>query len=313
MASIGDIASKKICSGVDSSLNTGKLGCLSLFGTPTHLIALRKGEELDATEDFSMEYFTQLVMEGKAIGLIDATAFEDVSSEDTYSTNARGVKRLNVLGLPEYRLTFEEGHYFYKQLSKITSFKNYDFVIGDQEGNWLIVNKSNGNFKGFAAGHVTAELTSRKVEGGEAESKSLLIQFLNRIEWDTTYSIVHAEDINFSPSEFPLVNGTDVVYNTVPSDSDTVLDVKVVLSADRNSTIDGLVAADFEVLVNGVAAAISSVTEPSTGNYNITIPAVSTGDTVRIRHHSASPVSPIANSNDVLYRVSANNTTTVVA
>ena len=40
-AIIGDIANKKACGGHDTA-NTGKLGCLQLFGTPEHFIGIKK-------------------------------------------------------------------------------------------------------------------------------------------------------------------------------------------------------------------------------------------------------------------------------
>lgn len=305
--SIATIASKKVCAGGSTAANTGKLGCLSLFGTPAHLIAIRKGTEIDGAEDFDLDYLMGMVQKGTMIGLIDSTAFEDVSSEDTYSTNTRGIKRLNVKGLPEYRLRFEEGHYFYKEVSKLTSFKQYDFLIGDQEGNWLIATKSNGNFQGFSAGHVTPELTKRKVEGGDPEYKSILIQFLDRLQWDRDYSIIHAEDIDFAPSDFPLVNGTEITFAAVPANTDTSLSVSVKLAADRNTLVEGLTASDFSVDVDGVTATIASVTEPTPGNYTINIPALSTGQKVIINHFSGTTNTTVANSNDVLYRNSKDN------
>lgn len=303
---IGTIASKKSCSGAGSGINTGKLGCLSLFGTPTHMIAVRKGFEILATAEFNDAYIRPLVQNGTMIPLIDASSFEDLSSEDAYSTNAKGVKRLNVKGLPEYRLVFEEGHEFYREISKLESFKRFDFLIGDAEGNWIIARKSNGNFQGMTAGHVTPQLTMRKVEGGDAESKSIVVQFLDRLQWDTNYEILHAEDLDLTPQEMPVVNGTEISFNANPEALDTTVDVKVTLASDRDTAIVGLEQTDFSVLVNGATAAISGLAETAGGNYALTIPALAANDTVQVNHLGTA--SNVADSNGVLYRNSIDNT-----
>ena len=88
MDTIGQIADKKCCSGVETP-NTGKLGCLSLFGTPTHLIAIRKGEIIPKNTVFDLDFVTQLVQAGVAVPLIGASSFEDLSADDTYSTNSK--------------------------------------------------------------------------------------------------------------------------------------------------------------------------------------------------------------------------------
>lgn len=309
---IADIASKKACSGTSGGANTGKLGCLSLFGSPAHLIALQRGTTILATDDFNQAYLLDLVQRGIAIPLLDATGFEDVSSEDSYSTNARGIKRLNIKGLPEYKLTFEEGHEFYRELAKLESFKSYDYIIGDTDGNWMLVKKSDGNFQGFSGGHTTPELTKRKVEGGEAESKALLIQFIDRLQWDQGYEILHAEDLDFTPSEVPVVNGTEIKYNTVPGASDTVLDVSVVLASDRNTIVEGLVSGDFVVTKNGATAAHSGVVEGTPGNYQITLSAaLAASDVIKVDHFDGTANSVVAESAGVLYRNSYTNQMTV--
>lgn len=309
---IGDIASKKICSG-GAGVNTGKLGCLSLFGTPTHLIALSKGFEILATEDFNFDYLAPLVQKGTMIPLIDSSAFEDVSSEDAYSTNARGIKRLNVKGLPEYKLRFEEGHEFYREISKMESFKRYDYLIGDAEGNWMLVRKSNGNFQGFTAGHTTPELTKRKVEGGDPEYKTFLVQFLDRLQWDKNYDIIHAEDIDITPQEMPMVNGTEIEFSVVPGDTDTTIVVTVKLASDKNTIVEGLEDTDFQVFVDGSAKAISNVAESPAGTYTLTIPALAAGEEVNVEHYDLDALANVALSNGVLYRNSIDNTAVVSA
>jgi len=309
---IRSIASKKACGGARGA-NTGKLGCLSLFGTPTHLIALRKGTEILGTADFNLAYLTNLIKKGDAIPIIGASAFEDVSSEDGYYTNSKGGKRRNLLGLPEYKLMFEEGHDFYKEIAKMTTFKSYDYMIGDDEGNWMLANKSNGNYQGFTSGHTTAELTKRRMEGGDPEMKSLVVQFLNRLQWDENYDIVHAENLDFAPDDIPGINGTLIEFETVPANNDTQLSLNVMLAADRNSSVEGLSEANVSIQVNGATANITAVAEATPGNYVFTLDAaVTTGQTVTVTHFNGDTNTTVAESNGVLYRSTTPTSAVVV-
>lgn len=299
--SIGSIASKKTCAGVNGA-NTGKIGCLSLFGTPTHMLLFRKGFVIDATEEFDDAYLRPLVQRRVMIPLIDASAFEDVSSEDAYSTNSRGRKRLNVKGLPEYKLMFEEGHEFYREIAKLESFKRFDAMIGDAEGNWIVGTLSSGDFVGMRAGHLTPELTKRKVEGGDPEMKSILVQFLDRLQWDTNYVILHAEDLAVTPQEIPVINGTEIAFIVQPASADTTLKIKVTYASDRTTLIEGLLASDF-VVTNGITTpAVSNVVEDTPGNYTLTIDtAVASGDKVKVDHFDGGTNTVVADSNGMLF------------
>lgn len=307
---IGDIANKKACAGVNT-INSGKLGCLSLFGTPKHLIGLTKGTVILATDDFNIAYMTPLAQNNKLVPLIGASAFEDLSSEDTYSTNSAGVKRLNLKGLPEYKLWFEEGHEFYRELAKMEGFKNYDFMIGDGEGNWLVATNSAGNFRGFSAGHVTPELTQRKVEGGDSEMKGVLVQFLDRIQFDRNYAVLHAEDLDFTPDEVPQVNGTEISYVANPANTDTDIVVDVKLAADKSTTVEGLVSGDFLVTVNGSTNVITGAAEGQSGRYTLTVTgAIATNDVVSVSHWDGDENSVTAENGGLLYRNTLDNSVT---
>lgn len=297
---LGSIADKKACSGV-AAANTGKLGCLSLFGTPTHLLAIAKGEKISANTIFNLDFLKQQIQKGIIIPLINASAFEDVSAEDSYSTNTSGIKRLNLKGLPEYKLMFEEGHEFYRELAKLEGYKNFDYIIGDDEGNWMMVVTSDNDYKGFTAGHTTPELTKRKQRGGDAESKSLLVQFLERLEWDRNYAIVHASELEFVPTEIPAVNGVQLDFMAVPTDGATTFQVRALLSSDNNTPVEGLLIDNFVIKVDG-STAVATVTSVSAGVYEFTLPALSTGETVVVDLWDGSLNVNVTESNDVLYR-----------
>lgn len=273
MGNLATILDKKVCSGGAGSANTGKLGCLSLFGTPTHFLLLRKGHIIPKETTFNIAYISPLVQKGTIIPIIDSATFEDVSGEDTYTTNSSGQKRLNLQGLPEYKFNFEEGHEFYRELSKLKSFKQYDVIIGDDEGNWMMAKNSAGDAVGFSLGHVTPEARSSKVKGGESESKSVLMQFLDRNQFDKNYGIAHVEELDFAPQDIPLVNGVNLAFNAIPVAAGTSIVIKATLSSDNNTPVAGLLAANFVYKVDGATIA-KTVVETPDGTYTFTVPAL---------------------------------------
>ena len=308
---IGSIANKKACSGV-ADANTGKLGCLSLFGTPTHLLAMAKGTVIPIATAFNIAYLRPQIQKGKIIPLINASSFEDSSAEDAFSTNTSGIKRLNLKGLPEYKLMFEEGHEFYREIAKLEGYKNFDYIIGDDEGNWMLATLSDGDFKGFSAGHTTPELTGRKVRGGDAESKGLSVQFLDRLEFDKNYAILHSSELTFTPTEIPTINGMDLDFVAVPQDGDTTFQIKSVLASDNNTLVEGLLIGDFLVTVAGVTVTPSDVSVISAGGYEFTLAvAVSTTSIATVAIWDPSLNVNVANSNDVLYRSNITSEVTV--
>ena len=279
MATLESIAGKNGCGSEDAS--TGKLGCQIEFGTPMHLFKLKKGLVIPKTTVLDKDYLNSLIQSNKLTPLVDASSFEDLSGEDSVSSNSRTVERLNILGLPKYKLMFEEGHEFYRQMAKLTSFKSADFAIGDEYGNLKLAINSNGDFVGFSAGQVLPELTKNKVQGGDAESKSLTVQFLNRKQFDEDYTIVTSEQLGFDLIEVQGANPVSLSFNSVPTDGDTTLLVVAKLSADKSTNVEGLVIADFLVKVDGATATVSNVAE-SNGVYTLTIPSVATGNVVTV-------------------------------
>ena len=58
---ISSIADKLACAGAFLA-NTGKLGCLSLFGEPAHLIAMQKGSVILAADNFDIAFLKPLAV-----------------------------------------------------------------------------------------------------------------------------------------------------------------------------------------------------------------------------------------------------------
>lgn len=311
MSTLKSIADKNGC-GSTNSAATGKLGCQIEFGSPIHLFKLKKGTVIPKETELNLAYLNNLIKTNKLIPLIDASSFEDVSGEDSMSTNSRGVERFNLAGLPKYKLMFEEGHEFYRQMSKIRSFKNADFLIGDEFGNLKLAINSNGDFVGFSAGQVNPEMTKSKSFGGDGESKSLTVQFLNRKQFDENYTIVTSEQLGLDLTEVQGINPVLINFTQIPENGDTTLKVEVKLASDNNTYVEGLIADDFLAQKTGnVNLNISGVVEAD-NVYTLTVDALATSDIVDVRLFDSNNNSSNVLNEGVLYNSDIASETVIV-
>tara|TARA_R110000851_G_scaffold51794_4_gene122688 strand:+ start:694 stop:1605 length:912 start_codon:yes stop_codon:yes gene_type:complete len=275
MATLKSIAGKN-GSGNTSKIATGKRGNQIPFGTPKHLIRLTKGTIIPSTTTFNAAYLLSLIQSGKAVPVMGSTSFERLTAEDGVSSTSDSTERLNLLGLAKYKLTFQEGHEFYRQMSKMTDFRNSDWLIVDDSSNMKIAINSKGDFVGFTAGQVISESVMEKIQGGDGESKSLTIQFTNRKQWDENYTIVTSKESQIDWEEIEGVNPVEITFVSVPTAADTTLVVSLDLSSDYNTNVEGALTANFSYKVDGVVTAVSGVAEDS-GEYTLTIPALVSG------------------------------------
>ena len=276
MSALIDIMSKLEDCGGDSA-NTGKLGCLQSFGTPSSVILTAKGFVIPKETELTIAYLQGEVQKGNLIPLIESSAFEEMSSEDAYSTNSAGVERLNLKGLPKYKFMFEEGHEFFRQMSKLTSYKSKGAILIDDDGKWLFGVNSKGDYVGLTLGQVTAEMRKSKVQGGDAESRSLVMQFTDRYQFDSSYGIVERDSIGFSQEEVPTINGATIKLSNIPSSGDTSISITTVLASDESSPVEGLTASDFVVTSAGSSQVPSVCTETAPGQYTLTVTSLSVG------------------------------------
>ena len=270
MSTLAEIADKNVDCG-DVAADTGLLGCQIEFGTPLHALGVRKGFIIPKAVVFDKVYIDTQVQIGNFTPMISADSFEETSSEDSMNTNSRGVDRLSVLGLPKYNFTYQQGHEFYKQIAKLTSFKKLDFIFGDDEGNWKLAVNNEGDFTGFSAGQVLAKMTKTKIQGGDPESKTVVIQMLNREQWDKNYAILGRSLLDFSPEELGGANPVEIKVAPLTA-AGTSLSFTAVLASDRNTPVSGLTAADLMIMSNGVKIVPTSITEGNDGEYVAVIP-----------------------------------------
>lgn len=310
MSTLEGIANKNSeCGG--ASANTGTLGCQIGFGTPLSALRFKKGTTIpkgtSVTNGAFLTYLNGLIAERKVTPLMNATSFEDLSTEDTFSTSTAGVKRLNLKGLVEYKFTYEEGHEFYREVSKMTSFKSSAWAFFDESGNLLIAVDKNGDFVGFTAGQVNPEMTKRKVQGGDPESKSITVQMLNRNQTDLNYVVILAENLGFDAQEdLKGINSASPVFVDVPT-AGTTLTVKVVLDSDMTTNVGGLsLGTEFSLLVDGVDSPVTTVAEVA-DIYTLTIPAITASNEISLS------INGVITLEDVMYDAGESAKATVIS
>lgn len=261
----------------NTNADTGTLGCQTEFGTPLHAIGVRKGFVIPKATEFDKVYIDTQTQLGVFIPVMDADSFEELSSEDTFNTNTKGVDRLSVLGLPKYKLTYQQGHEFYRQISKLTSFKSLDFIFGDGEGNWKLGVTPTGDFCGYTCGQVTAMMAKTKVQGGDPESKSITVQMLDRQQWDRNYAILNRTSLTFSPSDISGINGVNIIVEPIAA-AGTTLTFSVTLKADGVTPVAGLIIDDILITSDGTKVVPTTVDETAVdGVYTATITAQAAG------------------------------------
>lgn len=295
-----------------SSVNTGQLGCQLGFGYMQHAIALKKGTIIPASTDLTLAYINGLIQQGVAIPLTNGYSSEPTIADDTLETSPLGIETLTLQGLHKYSLTFKKGEYFNKQISKLESYENFDFILGDVNGNWLFAKNSAGDYKGFSAGQVTVK--DIPATSSEARKKTISFQLTNRAEMDTNYEIVLSE-LAFPISEVNGVNGVNLSFYdangaVVPSSTDTTLKVKAVFAADNNTGIEGLTVSDFVYSVDG-STETPTLVEDGNGYYTFTVAALVSNGGLSLQLYDSSENKNVVVLSDILYR-SNDLTATVV-
>lgn len=302
MALFGDVKNTIDCS--ITVLGTGQKNCPFRIDLINGIYALERGLLIADADTFDKAYLQELVQQGEAIPLINATEFIDNSAEDTIETTQSGVDITANKGRYNFTIMYKKGEYFNKALSSLESFGLYDIMLVDEEGSFLMTENRSGVAKGFKAGRFQPD--KRKfADGTTATSKSVTFQLLDRTEFDSRLVWLTADDAGFSPDEVDGINDITATFNVAPTNLDTDLVIDLVSTADNNTALEGLVTADLLVTVDTVVTATTWV-ESSTiaGRYTGTLAALATDEDVEVQIWDATttPQANVAVKGDDLYR-----------
>lgn len=298
MALISSILDVAAASGA-ASVSTGKKGYNLVFGIPRHALALPKGTKFADTVDLTQAIMLGEVQKGNVIPLTNAKSFVAESGEDGVITDDLGVETQGTQGLPKFVLTYKDGNQFYKELAKMTSYGNYDFIFADLKGNWKVATEA-GFIKGFDGGQIVAGMTSLAA-ADVTEEKTLKIQLTDRDQFDKEFSIIEQALLGWHVRNLDGVNPCTVSFNTAPVAGTSVV-VKVLLS-DNITPVSGLATADFRAEVDDVNNVVTAAVEAgSTGVYTLTITAISASDSINVQLYDGTAVSDIVILDSATYR-----------
>jgi hypothetical protein len=303
MAVISTIASTSQGCGGDA-VNTGELGCDIEFGLVIHALAFVKGFSIPADTDLTQDYIDTEVQAGNIIPLMDAFSSEPTIADDTLETSPLGVEALTLKGLPKYMLTMKKGQYYYKQMAKLTSFGNLNYVLGDVNGNWKFALLGDGSYGGFTAGQTLSAITV-PATATETEKKSFTFQLTDRNQIDVMYSVVLAANA-FPISEVTGVNGVELSFADAngavpPADTDTTLKVHALLAADRHTGMEGYTDPNFLYTVDGATVA-ATVVDDGDGYYTLTVAAIASAELLTLRLYDSSVNKDVVVVSNVLSR-----------
>ena len=302
MALFGDVKNTIDCS--ITVLGTGQKNCPFRIDLINGIYALQRGTLIADADTFDKAYLQELVQQGEAIPLINATEFLDESADDTVETTQSGVDITANLGRYNFTLSYKKGEYFNKALSSLESFGLYDIMIVDEEGSFLMTENRSGVAKGFKGGRFQPQ--KRKLaDGTTATSKAVTFQLLDRSEFDNRLVWLTAVQAEFSPDEVDGINDITATFNVAPADTDTTLIIDLVSTADNNTALAGLVTADLSVTVDDVVTATTWVEHATiAGRYTGTLAAIAQDEvvTVQIWDATTTPETNVAIKGDDLYR-----------
>lgn len=283
------------------------------FQRASVLIFTPRGFEYE--EAFSTAYLQTLQQQGKAVVLAKCTAVEDLTAADNEVTDA-GSNIITTAGKSPYTraFTFKNGNYFDQQIRKIESFGDYDVVYLDDKLSFLYTSTAT-YVKGFECGMISVD-PIKDGNGAETSMSKLKLQEIYRSERDIdgSWTVQCQHDVRLAALDG--VNDALVNIEVVPADGDTTIQFSVKTKADvKDVDLGGLLAADLELLVNGVAKTISPApTQNSTTKiYTATFTgALATNDDVTLRLNNSSFTTGITKKGGRLYK-SNTDTAVVVA
>ena len=277
---------------------TGSYGCPFKFQLPDGMILVKKGFYIPAATDVTKAYMLELVQAGTIVPLLDAFNFEPINEDDVLETSNTGVNSLARKGLTSLRFTYKKGIQYEKALEALQSSGVFDVWVVDKDGNILGVEKNDG-FGGFNGGLVLPKAKMWN-DGSVSEGKSIEVQLTQPGEFKFMTWIEASQLDFFIPTEVDGINSVQMSFADAngavpPADTDTTLKVKV-FANDGVTPISGLVTGDFSS-----SETISGVVEDSSGYYTLTVPAISTGDSVMVKLYDVADSYNSVNINDILF------------
>lgn len=308
MATLATIQNLVVC-GLSASLGTGTKGCIPFFKKVTAIWLTPQGFKYDKAQTFDEAYINTLQTEGNLIVLKGIRTFTDNTGDDVIDELDDGTKQVARLGLYEFAVNFINGLYYHAALHSLNSFKNYDATFIDRDGNVLGTLDDDGeSMKGFTIGMLQG-MKFQWPTDSTGQREGLMLQLLERVEFDTDYVFVDKDSLTFRPNRIDGINEIVVSYPTVP-----VAGLSITLKAKRKqdgAPFTGLPFANW-LLTKGGATSNPTAGDDSVtpGTYVLTVAAFVASDALTASIYDNSGNKSVIDLGGDLYK---SNTASTVA
>jgi hypothetical protein len=282
---------------------TGLAACIVELGFPRGFIRTdRSWSEVIASGTLNKEYFVKEVQKMNFIPFIGAADFANNTAEATTQESANGLLRKIRNGKPLLDFTYWKGYPFHKIASSYNSYGSGDVILVFEQGILVVKSVDGTKVSAFKLGMQNAG-TFTFNDGTNGEQVMVGIQLQDESEFNLRGEIITNETLGFNVGEdLPEI----VDANVVLDDLSTGTDVKATITAVTNSAfnIKGLLAANFRIIIEGVAEAPSSVAYNDVTNKYVfvTSTTLSSTDTVQVELYDSVESLNVAVLADQLFR-----------
>lgn len=264
--------------------------------------------QFDLTQDFNEDYIKSFQLAGQLNILNQIETVTEEGTDPNIFTSPRGAEIVTVDPIYKFKAIWLRDLWLNAQLEALEGNYHKRVIIIDSAGNILMTSGTDENkARGFLVSSIYKDRNIFQ-SPGVASQQGLNVQLDDSSELDTTqYKIIAADNLDFNPLRVEPIVQSYVDFNgTVPANTDTTIEVRVLLDRGRKTTVTGLTTSgDFKVTINGVEEA-ASVAVDASGIYTITTTALATDDVVTVSINGVKEV-----TGDALY-VSNTASVTVV-
>jgi hypothetical protein len=278
------------------------------------LLLWEKGTIFDDSQSLNKAYVQGMQQQEKCIVLQGVVEFTDNTADPNIGTRTgSGIKRKLSDNPNEYTIKFDNALNFYKALTYLEGFNQWDLSFLDSKGDHFFTQTKAGDCKGFSLG-MFANGKYVVSNGADFNEQSITIQLINPEQVRKRITWVDSDNLDYSYEDLDGWNDI-VVTMTSPADAATTIDFTVFSAPDNTGiAIQGLTDAMLSYTVNGSETS-KTLAAVSPGHYTLTVAAVSTGQALKLKTNTLSGGTPancdVINASGVLYK--SNESSTVVA
>ncbi|QIG62280.1 hypothetical protein [Tenacibaculum phage JQ] len=277
-----ELINKGVCgAGSLAGYNMAK-GCAISFKDVKEIWRTPADFEFDLTQDFDEDYIKSLQLAGKLQIIKNITDFPEAGTDNLIETLPDNTELDAGDAKYKYTPVWAQDLWLNVQLGKIEGQYNNRFVFVDSAGNILATEGSDENkMRGFLTSRTKrAKMTLQSP--GVGAKQSLEFQLANSYELEDNVVLIAADLLDFDARLVESIVQAYVSFAVEPADTDTSVQVKVLVDRGRKDAVTGLTnSGDFKVLINGVEEAAAVASEAS-GIYTITTTALAASDKVEV-------------------------------